>query len=520
MSTKSLIKSTGVISIATLVGKVLGFVRLVLIARFFGTGKAIQAFFVAFRIPNLLRDMVAEGAANSAIVPVLSEYLIKKKKEEYWHLVNILLNIALICLMTLVVAGLLLAPAIVRIIAPGFTRDPEQFRLAVSLTRLIFPYILLIGLAAYAMGVLNSLKHFSAPAFAPCLLNISVITTILVLNRNVSVKALAFAVLIGGVLQLLVQIPVLYKKGMRLRTFKIFRHEAVKKIGKLLVPRAPATIVYQLNVLIDTMLASLHWIVGAGGIAALFYSYSLIRFPTGIFATSLAIASLPVLSEHFARRDMAKFKRTINFLLRASLLLVIPATVAFMILGDHIIRILFQSDKFGDYSVMITNQALFFYSIGLFSYAGIKILVFSFYSMQDTITPLKTSAAALVVNIILNLILMWPLKIGGLALATSAAGIFNFSILFYLLRKRIGSFGEKEILVFSAKSILAAALMGMALYITARYFDNIMLTKGTVYNVAYLAFSIGLGIVVYFATLYMLKVKELGKFLAWVLKRQ
>lgn len=520
MSTKSLIKSTGIISIATGLSRMLGFIRDVLIAGIFGTGAAIQAFIVAFRIPNLLRHMVAEGAASSAIVPILSEYKVNKSTEEYWRLTNVLLNLVLAVLMGIVIIGTLAAPIIVRLIAPGFITDPEQLKLAITLTRIIFPYILLIGLAAYAMGILNSLKHFSVPAFAPCLLNISFILFILLFRKDISVMTLAFAVLVGGMLQLAIQIPVLYKKGMRLRFPLTLRHPAAGKVGRLLVPRIMGAAVYQFNVLVDTILASLHWIVGAGGVAALWFSNRLIQLPTAVFGTAIATAALPTLSGYYTRGQTKKFKDTINYSLRATLFLMIPATVGIMVLGSQIVRIVFERGEFTAYSTLITNRALFFYAFGLFSYPGIKVLVYSFYSMQDTLTPVKTASASLTVNLILNLILMWPLKIGGLALATSAAGIFNFLALFFILRKKIGSLGEKEIGLFFIKTIIASLIMGAILYLGIGRFNIFLADKGSLLGILYLFLYVIAGVAIYLITLYILRAKELGKLTAWLLKKR
>jgi len=518
MSTRSLIKSTGVISLATASSRALGFIRDILTAYFFGTGGPIQAFFVAFRIPNLLRHMVAEGAANSAFVPVLSEYIVTKDRDEYWHLANVLFNIMLVLLSVIVIIGVLASPVIVRVIAPGFLTDTGQFTLAVRLTRMLFPYILLIGIAAYAMGVLNSLKHFFAPALAPAILNLSIIAVILIFRHDISVTALAWAVLIGGFLQLSIQMPVLYKKGMRFKIETRLSHAAAKKIGKLLMPRAIGAAVYQLNILIDTILASLHWIVGAGGIAALWYSNRLIQLPTAVFGISLATAMLPALSGHFAKKDIDGFKKKLNFSLKTLFFIMIPATAGFIVLGNPIIRILFQRGEFTAYSTRITSQALVFYSLGLFSYAGIKMLVFSFYSMQDTATPVKTASLALAINVVLNLILMWPLKIGGLALATAIAGIFNFVALFYLLKRKIGRFCEEQFALFLLKVIAASAGMGTMLYLASRRFESLLLTKDLFVNASYLAISIAAGVVIYFAMLAVLRVKELGNVAKWVLR--
>jgi len=518
MSTKSLIKPIGINTAGISTSRLLGFLRDILLAAFFGTGRLIQAFIVAFRIPNFLRQLVGEGAASGAFVPVLSEYLATKKKNEFWRLANIILFSLLAALAIIVVMGVIAAPLIVRIIAPGFTKDKAQLVLAISLTRIMFPYIFLIGLAALASGILNSLKHFTAPAFTSSLLNISIITAILLCYRNINVYILAAAVLVGGVLQLAFQIPVLYKKGMRLALPKSFHHPAAKKIKQLLIPRAFGSAVHQLNSIVDTILASLEWIVGTGAIAALWYSYRLVQFPTAIFGHAVAIAALPTLSGYFARGKTADFKKTVGFSLKSVFLFMIPAGAAFMIIGNPIIRTLFQRGEFGSYSVLITNKALFFYCVGLFSYAGIRILAFSFYSMQDTRTPVKTAAIALVINIVFNLILMGPLKIGGLALATSIAGIFNFFALFYILRKKIGPLDEKDLLAFLVKIIIASLFMGVVLFwiVSIPALMSIFNSGVIVMKISALLLLIISGLVSYVFALLVLRVREIGNLLKWI----
>lgn len=520
MSTKSLLKSTGIISFGTALSRILGFVRDIMIANFFGTGGAIQAFFIAFKIPNLLRHFVAEGATNSVFVPVLSEYRVKKSNKEFLHLANVLLNALLIALAIFVVLGSAGAPLIVRAIAPGFIADQGKLQLAIDLLRMLFPYIFLIGLASYFMGILNSLKHFTVPAFSPILLNVSIIAAMLIFRDKIDVAILAAAILVGGALQLIAQLPVLYKKGIKLKIPYTLRHPAAKNVMRLLIPRLMGATVYQLNVFVDTILASLHWIVGAGGIAALYYSNRLIQLPTAVFGIAIATAALPILSGHFSKSDMNKFKETLNFSLKSLFIVMIPATVGFIVLGDKIIRILFERGEFTAYSTMITSQALIFYSIGLFSYAGIKILVFCFYSMQDTVTPVKTASLSLAINLIFNLILMWPLKLAGLALATSIAGLCNFFLLLHLLKKRIGPFGESHMTGFLSKIILSSVVMGLILFIVPAKIGDFFARKGIFFDAAYLFLSIVAAVIVYFGMLHILRVRELGKFTAWVLRRR
>lgn len=514
---RSIIKSTGIISLATNLSRILGLIRDIVIARLFGTGIFAQAFVVAFRIPNTLRDLVGEGATNAAFVPVLTEYRTIKQEKDYWEVARVLLNILFLTLSTLAIVGVLASPLIVRLIAPGFIKEPEKLQVTITLTRVLFPYILLIGLSAYGMGVLNSLRHFATPAFGPALLNISIIISGLLLCPSIGVMGLAIGVLIGGLLQLSLQVPVLSKKGLKIKRNFSLIHPAAKRIGKLLLPRMLGTAVYQLNVFIDTMLASLFWIVGAGGVAALYYSNRLLQYPFAVFALALAQVVLPTMSAHAAHKNIEKLKETISFSLRAVFLIMIPSSIGLMILGKPIITILFERGAFGSYSTQITNSALFFYCFGLFAYAGIKILVNSFYSLQDTFTPVKTASLSLMVNVILNVILMWPLKIGGLALATSVAGIFNFFLLFFILQKKIGRINWRKIVDSFLRVLLAAIIMGCIGYI--------LLTKNPYFNFAAgsslfkgtkLFILLGINVGVFIIGTFVFGVKETRRIFKWI----
>lgn len=458
---KKLIKSTGIIGLATTTSRVLGFVRDILFARLFGTNIYAQAFVVAFRLPNMLRDMVGEGATDAAIVPVLTEYQHTRTKEEYWEVARIILNLMLVLLVIISVAGVIFAPLLVKIIAPGFLKDPHKYAVTVSLTRLVFPYIFFLGLVAYAKGVLNSFHYFITPAFAPAILNISIILAIFWLCPFMGVNGLVVGILIGGFLQVLMQLPPLYSRGFRIKDGFRLIHPISKRIGKLLLPRAFGTAIYQMSVLVDTIFGSFSSIVGYGAVAGLYFAQRLFQLPLAVFGISLATAVLPRLSKEVATNDMGKFKDTVSFSLRTVFTVMVPAAVGLMILSSPIIRILFQRGEFTSYSTAITSNALFFYTFGLFAYAGIKILVGAYYSMGDTRTPVKTASFSLAVNVILNLILMHPLKIGGLALATSIAAITNFSILYVLLVRRIGDIGTKIVLRSFIKIFLASAVMGI-----------------------------------------------------------
>ncbi len=440
MSTnKTIAHSASIIGGFTLLSRVLGFIRDVVIARMFGTGMHSQAFVVAFRIPNLLRDMVAEGAVNAAFVPVFSEYSARKSKEEFWHLANCLLNLLLIVLAALTILGVVFSPWIVRLIAPGFSADTLKFQETVRLTRIIYPYLLLVALSAYSMGILNSLKHFSLPAFAPCLLNISIIVFAVICGEGT--LGLALGVLAGGVLQLAVQVPMLYKKGFRWRPALELRHPGIRQIGKLILPRIFSSCIYQFNLFVDTMLGSLAHIVGQGAISALYFANRVFQFPLGIFGIAIAQAALPTLTCQALEDNLDNFKKTLNFSLIAVFLIMLPVSALMVVLSRPIVAALFQGGRFDVYSAEITAGALLFYALSLSFYAANKVLVSGFFSLKDTKTPLKITAASLLINIVFNLILMYPLKLKGLALATSLSGGINFFILFHSLRKKIGPLG-------------------------------------------------------------------------------
>jgi len=516
-SDKSIARSAGIIGFATLVSRILGFARDIIFAAFFGTGLYAQAFVVAFRIPNILRDLIGEGAANAAVVPVLVEELAKKGEKRFWELANILLNVTLLVLSALTITGFILAKPLVIVIAFGFLEDPTKLDVTVALTRALFPYLILIGLAAYGMGVLNSVKHFTAPAFGMSMLNVSLITCMLLWRGDV--KGLVVGVLFGGLLQVLIQIPALLRRGLVLDQRKFLDPE-VKKIGRLLVPRVFGGGIYQINIIISTMLASLGGIVGAGAIAALHFSSRIWQFPLAVFAFALAQAALPTLSGHMAKGDMENFKKSLNFLLRSVSFILLPASAGLIALSVPITRTLFQRGAFGAYSTMITSSALFFYAWGLLSYGCIKILVNGYYSMQDTKTPVKVAAFSLVLNIVLSLLLMFPLKIGGIALANSISGIFNCTVLFLILRKKIGGIGEKNIMGSFARILTASVLMGIFASRFYIYLGNVFAQGVLFASIFRLGLTIITSAILYLLLCQLLRVEEARELRTWILKRR
>jgi putative peptidoglycan lipid II flippase len=453
------VRAAGVVGIATLLSRILGFLRDMVVAGLFGAGLATDAFFVAFRIPNLLRRLLAEGSLTVSFVPVFTEYLKNRTRREAFELAGITFTALSVLLVVVSLAGVLLAPLIVTLIAPGFVKLPAQFDLAVFLTRLMFPYILLISLVALCMGILNSLRHFAAPALSPVVLNLAMILAALTLKDFFAepIVALAVGVMAGGVLQLALQWPFLVRLGVRLKPKFRFRHEGLRRIGRLMLPASFGAAIYQINVFIGTILASL---LPAGSVSYLYYADRLVELPLGVFAIAVGTAALPSLSEQAARGQIDELKRTVAFSLRLILFIAIPATVALIVLRVPIISVLFERGEFGPEATRLTAQALLFYAVGLWAFSAIRIVVAAFYALQDTRSPMKAAIVALLVNLAFSVALMFPLRHGGLALATSIASAVNVGMLWVILRRRVGPLLESDFYRSVAKTALASLAMG------------------------------------------------------------
>jgi putative peptidoglycan lipid II flippase len=462
-------KAAGVVSAATLLSRVFGLLRDVVIAGFFGAGIASDAFFVAFRIPNLLRRLFAEGSLTIAFVPIFTEYLTKDGESAAFlfarsaiRLISILLAIAAVC-------GILLTPLIVRIMAPGFMASPEKLALTITLTRFMFPYIFFIGLVALCMGILNALGHFAAPALAPVLLNFAMIAAVLFLSPYLQnpIYGLAIGVLIGGLLQLLLQIPFLLRKGLVFwKTASLF-HPGLKRLGKLMLPAVFGAAVYQINILVGTLLASL---LPDGSVSYLYYADRLVQFPLGIFAIAVATAVLPSFSKYAAIQDTTALSETFGYAMRLVFFITIPSMVGLILLREPIIELLFRRGAFDSQTTTLTASALLYYGIGLWAFSAVRIVVTLFYALQDTRTPVKMAAISIFVNIILGVILMWPLRHGGLALATSLASMVNLYLLVRALKKKVGLIHWRDILLSVRKTVICSAVMGVAVFIAAMIF--------------------------------------------------
>ena len=439
-----LFKSTLIVSAMTLLSRVLGFVRDVVFARVFAASAGMDAFLIAFKIPNFMRRLFAEGAFNQAFVPVLGEY---KESQDHTAVKDLIQHVAgtlgsILFLITL--AGVVAAPVLIMLFAPGYLGEQHsqsQFDLTVSLLRITFPYILFISLVAFAGGILNTYHRFAIPAFTPVILNIVLIATVYLLVPLLQepVTGLAIGVFIAGVLQLLFQLPSIKKLGLLSVPRWNLKHPGVRKILKRMLPAIFGASVAQINLLLDTIIASL---LVTGSISWLYYSDRLMEFPLGILGVALATVILPSLSRQHVNQSSAEFSQTLDKAIRWVIYLGVPSAIGLFMLAEPIITTLFSSEKFVVRDIQMSSLSLMAYSFGLLGFILVKVLVPGFFSRQDTKTPVKIGVVALLVNMVFNILIVVPWYMlgyegahAGLAIATSISAATNAYLLYKTLRK-------------------------------------------------------------------------------------
>ena len=499
----SVLKSTSTITALTVVSRVFGYIRDRRITHLLGTGDLGDAYSVAFRIPNILRRLVGEGAVSAAFIPVFSEYLAEGKKEQGWEFVNAILSAAIVVMSIVVIVSVLGSSYIVTFFASGF--PPDKLHVTTVLNRIIFPYIGLVSISAIAMGVLNSYGRFVASAFAPVLLNVSIITLSYFSDffSNPAV-ALSVGVVIGGVLQILVQVPSLIRTGWRLRLLWNLGHPGVRRVAALIGPRLFGIGIVQIDVLVGTQFAS-HMIEGS--VASIGLADRVMELVLGGYAIALSTAVLPLLARQALADRMHDMKQTLCFALRLVLFITLPASVGLIILRRPIIEVLFQSGKFDAQSTALTAWALMFFAIGLSAFSMIKIIVQAFYVLHDTWTPVVIGLFSLMINIACNFLFFAWLQNGGPALATSVAAFFDIFSLLFIFRMRYGSLGLREVARSSTKFVLASLFMGVLTY---AFIKIPGLYAGTAtQRASILTVSIVLAAATYLAAARLLRVREL-----------
>lgn len=431
---KKLVKSTATVSGMTLLSRIFGFVRDMVVARVFGAGLGTDAFFVAFKIPNFMRRLFAEGAFSQSFVPVLSEYKTHREHDEVRRLVGDVAGTFGAVLLLITVIGILAAPLLIAIFAPGFLDESDKYDLAIDMLRFTFPYILFISLTAFAGGILNSYGRFGVPAFTPVLLNLVLIGCALWLAPHMEepIMALAWGVLAAGLVQLLFQLPFLAMLKLLPHPRFDRKNEGVQKIKTLMIPAIFGSSVAQLNLLLDTLIASF---LVTGSVSWLYFSDRLVEFPLGVFGIALATVILPSLSRQHAAASAEAFSRTLDWALRWVLLIGTPATVGLFVLAGPMLTTLFQYGEFSRHDAAMATRSLMAYAIGLQGFILVKVLSPGFFARQDTKTPVKIGVIAMVSNMVLNVILVFPLAHAGLALATSLSAFINAGLLYRSLRR-------------------------------------------------------------------------------------
>jgi putative peptidoglycan lipid II flippase len=449
-----IIRALGSIGSATLLSRILGYVRDMVVALAFGAGPVTDAFFVAFRIPNILRRLLGEGALATAIIPVFSDYTVNRPRAELARMLAVVLGAALVVLTMVSALGILAAPWIVWLMAPGFADDPGQWRLATLLTRLMFPYLLLVGVSALSMGALQAHGRFFAAALGPAVMNVGMIVAVTLLHTRMDppIAALAIGVLVGGLGQVAVQIRDLRGQGLLVAPAFELRHPALRRIVRLLLPSVFGLAAVQVSVFMNTLLASL---LPAGSISYLYYADRIMEFPLGIFGIALASAALPAMARAGATGNTQGVAETLNFALRMSFYIAAPATVGLILLRTPITRMLFERGQFGPAETAATATALIWYAVGLVGFSGGRIAAQAFYAISEPGTAVRWGALSVAAGIVAALALMGPLGHAGLAAASSIGAYVNVLGLAISARRRLGRLGGRAIVASALRTIVA-----------------------------------------------------------------
>lgn len=466
-----LLRSGAVVGAMTMISRVLGLIRDVVFANYFLIGGAMDAFMAAFRIPNLMRRLFAEGAFSLAFIPVLSEYKATRSKEDLKRLIDHVAGTLSTILLVITVIGILIAPWIIMTITPGFNTNPDaRPDLAAQLLRITFPYILFISLSAFISSILNTFKQFAIPAFTPVLLNVVLIICAVWIAPYFEdpVEALAWGVFFGGIAQLLFQVPALMKLGLFPR-FSLSRgHKGVKKIMTLMVPALFGSSVAQVNLLINTAIASL---LGTGSITWLYYSDRFVELPLALIGVAIGVVILPKLAGNHANKEQKAFSSTLGWAARLSLLAALPAMLGLMLLATPILATVIDNGVNGWHDVEMSSRSLMTYAFGLPAFILVKVLVPGFYSRQNTKTPVKIGIIAVFANILLSLCIVYPwYQLGylaphaGLALATALAGYINAGLLIYTLKTQNIYQSQGGNIKHLVQIIIATIIMGLAIW--------------------------------------------------------
>jgi putative peptidoglycan lipid II flippase len=506
----SFLRRTGRFSLATIISRLTGLLRETTLAALFGASGSMDAFVAAFRIPNLLRDLFAEGALSAAYVPTFIEKLKNDGKEEAFRVTSAVFSILLVVLGAIIVLGIFLAPYFVKLYVSGFSNDPAKLNLTVTLSQIMFPFLLLVALAVASMGTLNALGRFGIPAVAPAVFNILTIIVALCFSQffNPPILVLAIGVVIGGIGQFGIQIPQLIRAGYKFQFRLPFRDEAVQRILRLILPAALGGAAWQVNVVVGTWIAS-H--LATGSISSLYYALRLIHFPLGVFGVALAVVSLPEMSHLVSAGDDTGVGAAQRYSSRMVIFLLLPSVAYFFGAAEAIVALAYQHGHFNWTDTIDVALALRAYAVGLVFFGLVRVTAQVFYAYKDTRTPVLISLVAVITNIVLSLLLLQPLKFAALALATSIAAVVNFSLLYYFSHKKAPTPDKYGLAKYSFTILVASAISGLGAYAVTRAFMGANGFGGITASALATFLAAAACGVIYFVVCKILRVEEIGQ---------
>ena len=517
-----LARSAGLIGIATMTSRVLGLARETVFAAYFGAGTQMDAFNVAFRIPNLLRDLFAEGAMTAAFIPTFTRTFGAQGREAAWRLGNLVMNALLLVTIAVVIIGILFAPQITALLAPEFAEIPGKLELTTGLTRVVLPFLPTLAIAAAMMGMLNSMRRFFMPSLSPAMFNVASIFSVVALYPLMPsiglepIYAVAIGTLLGGLGQIALQWPSLRREGFRYKPVISFRDPAVLEILRLMGPATAGLAAVQVNVAVNTFLATSQ---EPGAVSWLQYAFRLMYLPIGIFGVSIATASLPDISRQAAADDMRAVRDTVSRGLRMMLMLNVPATVGLIVLAEPIVALIYQRGRFLPADTSAAAAALMFYAPGLLGYSTVKIASPTFYAMRDSRTPVIVSVISVLVNLGLNLALVRVMGYRGLAFGTAIAAAFNALTLLWLLRGRLGGLDGRRLFEALVKVSAASAAMGLAAYLALSWLATVFPGDAEAAKAIRVIGSIGTALLVLTGSARLLRIREFDEAVARVVGR-
>jgi putative peptidoglycan lipid II flippase len=521
MSSK-LARSAGVIGVATMTSRLLGVAREAVLASAFGANYAMDAFNVAFRVPNLLRDLFAEGAMTAAFVPTFTRTYTTRGPEAAWRLGSLVINALLVVTGVLVAIGMIFAGPITGAMAPKFALIAGKLELTTDLTRVMLPFLTTVAVAVAMMGMLNSLHRFFIPAMSPAMFNVATIvcavalTPVMVKLGLPPIMSIAIGTLLGGLGQILLQWPLLRREGFRYRPVFDFSDPDLRDVMRLMVPGTLGLAAVQINVLVNTYLAT--W-EEQGSVSWLGYAFRLMYLPIGLFGVSIATAALPDISRHAVAGDFAAIRRTVSSGLRLMLMLNVPATVGLIVLAEPIVSLLLERNRFTPFDTTQTAGALMFYAPGLLGYSAVKIASPTFYSLRDSRTPVIVSMVSVAANLVLNITLVRILGFRGLALGTALAAIVNAGGLLWLLSRRLDGLEAARVTTAFIKILIASIVMGAVAYFTSVFLRSAVPGTSLIARIVQVFGAIGAGVLVLAAMARLLRIAEFDEAFRRVTRR-